>query len=164
MSRFTKVLVIIAAILAAMLFLTLTTPAIREFAAGLSKQSNLPIWLVGLAAPILFLFDRIGGFFRFLFGAGSTERSIRDTNDQIKAKLDDVEQRVQRLDTWRRNEIEPRLQRIDALQTSVTGMEDRAGALAAGLPDLVAQQAALRDERDQLQRQLDEVRRAIHNP
>ncbi len=164
MSRTTKAIVFIVLILAAMLLITFVTPAIKSFAGDLAKSSKLPIWIVGLAAPILFFFNRLGRFLNVLFGAGSTERSIRDTNEQLKAKLDEVEQSVQRLDAWRRGEIEPRLRRIDELQGTVAAMQGRAADLAAGVPSMVADQAALAEERDRLQRQLDEVRRAIHTP
>jgi uncharacterized protein (DUF2164 family) len=157
MSRFQKTIVIVVLILAAMLLLTFISPDIRAFATDLSKQTNVPIWLVGLAAPILFVFNRLGRFLSGLFGEGATGRSIRDANEAIKTKLDDVEHSIDRLDRWRRNEIEPRLRWIDQQQEAVGALEGRATDLAAGVPGLLDEQAALREKRDRLQRALDQM-------
>ncbi len=153
MSRFGKTLVLILLVLGAMLLLTYVSPGIKTFASGLSKQSHLPIWLVGLAAPILFFFNKLGGFLSGLFGEGSTERSIRDRNDEIKAKLDEVERSVQQLDEWRRNQIEPRLRRIDELQQNIGSMEGRAATFTDRLRGLDEEEARLRDERERLRRE-----------
>jgi hypothetical protein len=163
LSRFWKFVIILALVLAAMLLLTYSSPAIKEFAQGLSVSSKLPLWLVGLAAPILFVFNRLGKLLGGLFGEGQTERSIREKNEAIKAKLDEVEQNVQRLDEWRRGEVEPRIRRIDALQQSIAGMEGRATAIAESLPALERQEQEQRASRERLLRTLDELRTAIRD-
>ncbi len=163
MSRFGKTIVLILLLLGAMLLLTYVSPGIKAFATDLSKQSHLPIWLVGLAAPILFFFNKLGGFLNGLFGEGETERSIREKNDEIKAKLDEVERSVQQLDEWRRSEIEPRLRRIDELQQNIGSMEGRATAIAESLPGLAQQEEEQRARRERLLRTLDELRGAIRD-
>lgn len=163
MSKFWKVVIIIALVLAAMLLLTYSSPAIKEFAQGLSASSKLPLWLVGLAAPILFVFNRIGKFFSGLFGEGSTERGIREKNEAIKAKLDEVERSVQQLDEWRRTQIEPRMARIAQLEQGIGAMEGRAAAIADSLPALEQQEAEQGARRERLLRTLDELRGAIRD-
>lgn len=136
MSRFSKFVIILVIVFAAMLLLTYSSPAIKEFAQGLSVSSKLPLWLVGLAAPILFVFDRIGKLLGGLFGAGPTERGIRETNEEIKAKLAQVEREVADLHQWRTTQIEPHMARIAQLQQDIGGMETRAGALRERVPAL----------------------------
>ncbi|OLB13913.1 MAG: hypothetical protein AUH07_05500 [Gemmatimonadetes bacterium 13_2_20CM_70_9] len=163
MSRFGKTIVLILLLLGAMLLLTYVSPGIKAFATDLSKQSHLPIWLVGLAAPILFFFNKLGGFLNGLFGEGETERSIREKNDEIKAKLDEVERSVQQLDEWRRSEIEPRLRRIDELQQNIGSMEGHAATLTERLQGLDQEDERLRGERERLRRESDELRGSIRD-
>ena len=54
MSRFWKIIVVIALALAAMLLITFLVPDVSKFAAALAAKNKLPIWLVGLASPILY--------------------------------------------------------------------------------------------------------------
>lgn len=154
MSRFTKTILLIALVLGAMLLLTYTSPGIKAFATGLAKGSRLPIWLVGLAAPLLYVFKKIGGVFGSLFGEGATERGIRESNDAIKAKLDQVERDVQGLDQWRRTQLEPRLARVALLEQQLAGMDARALALSGAIPGLQDRQRQAAAEQERLEREL----------
>jgi hypothetical protein len=162
MSRFAKTMIIIGLVLALMLLLTFASPDIKAFATELSKTSKLPIWLVGLAAPLLFLFNRLGSFFSGLLG-GPTEERIRERNEDIKRQVTGLEGDVQALDARLRAELEPRLQRIEAQQQQIGALQGRADALAGAVPALQTERQALLAEQERLQRRLDALAGAIQD-
>lgn len=152
MSKTAKVLIITALVLGAMLLITWLVPDVRELARTLSVSSKLPMWLVGLAAPILFLFKKLGGLFGGLLGDSATERDIRTRNEEIKAKLDGLERDVRQLDEWRRTEIGQRRLQVADLDQHVAGMRTRAQAMDQDIATLIAR-------RDQLESEMQDVPR-----
>ena len=137
MSKFAKVIVLIVVFFGFMLLLTYVSPSIKQYATGLSAGSRLPLWLVGLAAPILLLFQKIGDVVRGIFGESGTEKEVRESNDAIKARLAQVETDVQRIDDWRARELASRFSRIDALEQEDARLRERRAALNAPLTDLL---------------------------
>jgi TolA-binding protein len=122
MSAFWKIVVIIALVLVAMLVITFLSPDIKSFASDLAMKHHLPLWLVGLAAPILYAFKGLGNL---LGGEGGTEKRIKETNQAIEKRLAGLETDVQRLDSWRSQEIERRMQKVNAFEGNVATMESR---------------------------------------
>ncbi len=143
MSRFGKVLLIIALVLGAMLLITYLNPGVNSFALGLAKGSRLPLWLVGLAAPILYVFKGLANLLGSLVGEGATEKTIREKNEAISARLDGLERDVRQLDEWRTREIATRMDAIQQRENQIAPLEARAKSLDQSI-------AALLREREQI--------------
>lgn len=149
MSRSAKTAVMILVLLAAMLLVTLLVPEVRAFASRLASTSGLPIWLVGLAAPILFALQKLGGLLGGVFGDSATERDIRARNEAIRTRLDAVERDVRRLDEWRQSAIGEERRRIAGFEDEIAARQARVRTLEASIGAMIA-------ERDRLQREIDE--------
>jgi flagellar motility protein MotE (MotC chaperone) len=145
MNQFWKVIIIIVLVLAAMVLITYTVPGIKEFAVKTAADKKLPLWVVGLFAPIVYLFKRLGEMLSNLVGSSPTEDNIRAKNEEIKAKLDGLEKDVRRLDDWRQNEVEKKLQEVARLNQQLSGMQGRAGQLDRQVDALEAERAGLRN-------------------
>jgi hypothetical protein len=148
MSRFVKILIVIALVLGAMLLLTYLTPGIKTFAQGIAKTSHLPLWLVGLAAPILYGLKSVANFLAGLVGEGPTEKTIREKNEAISARLDDLERSVKQLDEWRTREISSRMEVIREREKQIAPLEARARALDATIAGLQERKDALPEIED----------------
>jgi hypothetical protein len=142
MSRFGKLLIIIALVLVAMLLITYLNPNIKAFASTLAG-SKLPLWLVGLAAPILYAFKGLANLLGGLVGEGPTEKTIREKNEAISARLEGLERSVKQLDEWRTREIATRMDAIQAREKQIAPLEARARSLDQSIDDLLR-------ERDQI--------------
>lgn len=137
MSRFGKVLLIIALVVGVMLLITYLNPGVKSFALGLAKASNLPLWLIGLAAPILYAFKGLANLLGGLVGEGATEKAIREKNEAISARLDGLEQDVKKLDDWRTREIAARMDAIQERERQIAPLEARARSLDQSIAGLV---------------------------
>ena len=129
MSRFAKIVILVVLFLGFMLLLTYISPSINQYAADLARTSHLPLWIVGLAAPILLLFKSLGNMLRSIFGESGTERRIRESNDDIKTRVAGIESDVRRLDQWRTAEIDTRFARISAWEQPLASLRTRTGEL-----------------------------------
>ena len=145
MAKFWKIVVVIALILAAMMLITFLVPDINKFASGLAAKNKLPIWLVGLASPILYALAKFKDMLGSIMGDSNTEKDIRGKNEEIKAKLADLEKSVQSLDTWRRDEIDRRMKQVDSLNTTVNSMEGREKVLDQSIGGLMQRREALKN-------------------
>jgi hypothetical protein len=137
MSRFVKLLIIIALVLVAMVLITYLNPSIKGFASALAKGSSLPLWLVGLAAPILYVFKGLANLLGGLVGEGPTEKTIREKNEAISARLEGLERSVKQLDEWRTREIATRMDAIQAREKQIAPLESRARNLDQSIDDLL---------------------------
>jgi hypothetical protein len=134
MSGFWKIVVIVVLVLVTMLVVTYLTPDIKSFASDLATEHHLPLWVVGLAAPILYIFKGLGSL---LVGEGGTEKHVRETNQAIEERLAGLENNVQRLDQWRTQEIDRRMQKVNEFEGAATSMESREGQLDQTISGLV---------------------------
>jgi hypothetical protein len=133
MSTFWKIVVIIALVFVGMLVITYMSPDIKSFASDLAMKHHLPLWLVGLAAPILYTFKGLGNL---LVGEGGTEKRIKETNQAIEERLAGLETAVQRLDSWRSQEIERRMQKVIEFEGKSSVLESREKQLDQNIADL----------------------------
>ena len=145
MSKFWKIIVLIALVLAAMMLITFLVPDINRFASALAAKNKLPIWLVGLASPILYVLAKFKDMLGALMGESDTEKDIRAKNEDIKAQLAQLEKSVQSLDAWRKDEIDRRMKQIDAINTTVTSMEGREKVLDQSIGGLMQRREALKN-------------------
>lgn len=143
MSKFWKLVVIVALVLAGLMLITFLVPDITKYASALAGKSKLPIWLVGLAAPILYVINRLKDMLGGLIGESASERDIREKNEAIKAKLAELEKNVQGLDEWRRSEIARQMKKIDEFTTSIASMEGREKGIDKSIDELTERREQL---------------------
>ncbi len=144
MSGFWKFLLIIVIIAGVMLVITFTIPDVARYAKDLAGKNKLPVWIVGLFAPIAYVFRMFSEWLNKLLGTSSTEQSIQDRNEELKVKVKSLEDEVNKLDEWRRTEIDKRKSDIDRFNANIASMDQRAGAIDAQIQDLQAERERLK--------------------
>jgi septal ring factor EnvC (AmiA/AmiB activator) len=133
-SSFWKILgvvLLVAIVGVALSVATAMNPQIQALAVKMAADSHLPIWLVGLAAPIVFVFKKF-------FGAGSSDKldAIERENEKLKTEQTKLRQEVSALNGWRDQELSrqraeiARLQNdLDALRSRIAGVDGQIAAL-----------------------------------
>ena len=128
MRKFWVIIVIIVLVLGVMVLLTYLSPEIKAYALKIATDRHLPLFIVGLFAPIAFLWkkfvDAIGNFLQ-----GGTAADIENTNRQLQSRLDRIEQEVKGIDEWRKREIDAHREEIDALKKSIAEMSSKKAAI-----------------------------------
>ncbi len=124
-----KVLIIIIIAGGIMLLITFLVPNVKEFASEFSEKHNISLWIVGLFAPIAYVFKRLKDFLSGILGTGKTEKEIEEENEAIKAEIARLRQEVLSLDEWRRESIHQEITEINSLQQRLESMEGRSGTL-----------------------------------
>ena len=143
MPKFWKAVIIIAIVAIVLYAISTFIPGVKSIADAM-KGSKVPWWIAGLLAPIVFVFKKIGEGLKGLLGTGATEEEIAQKNEAIEAKLNRLEQDVQRLDEWRKSEIDRRLKTIDKHEQSIGSMEGRARALDESVKGLLERREQLK--------------------
>jgi cell division protein FtsB len=124
-----KVLIIVVIVAGLMLLITFLVPSVKEYAKDVSQNSKLPLWIVGLFAPIAYVFQRLKNWLTNLLGTGKTEKVIREENEAIKAEMTRLRQEVQALDEWRRESVHREITEINSLRQTLASMEGRSHGL-----------------------------------
>jgi hypothetical protein len=119
MKKFWIIVILIIAFFALMIFLTYNVPQIKEYALQMSKNRKLPIWIVGLLAPIIYFFKSIGRAFTNILPGKGEEEAIQKENERIQKELDKINSEVARIDQWRKSEIDIQLKEIERLKQSI---------------------------------------------
>lgn len=107
-----------------MLLITYTSDEVMASAMDFATETKLPLWIVGLFAPILFLFQKIKKWFGGLF-QGGTEQAISDENESIKSDLAKLREEVNNLNEWRRDALNNEIKKIDAIKKNLDPLESR---------------------------------------
>lgn len=135
-SSFWKVVVVVLLLLAVAVGFSLISawnPQVKTLAVQMATSSHLPLWLMGLAAPIVFVFKKF-------FGNGSSEKldSLENDNRNLKAEQARLRQEVAGLNSWRDQELAKqraeiaRLQGdLDALRSRIEGVNGKIATLQA---------------------------------
>lgn len=137
MSRLLKTIIIITIFLVAMVLITYLVPEVKEYAKGIAHDSKLPIWLVGLFAPILYLLKIVSDWFKGMFGPGTTEKEIAKENEAIKAEREKLLEEVRRLDEWRTRELALQRNEIAALEQKIADLRGEAANIDAQFAQLM---------------------------
>lgn len=138
MSTFWKVVIIIIVAMIAMVLITYFVPQVKAVGEELKISTKLPLWIVGLFAPIIFLFRKIGGAFSGLFGGGATEESIRAENEAIKVEREKLVEEVRKLDEWRNRELELQRAEITAFEKKISSLRTEAQAIDTQFQQIMA--------------------------
>jgi len=130
MAKFWKVIIVLAIIAAALIALTYFVPDIKSLAVTMKGTSNVPLWIVGLAAPLVYGFKKITAGLGSLF-TGSTESAISTENESIKKEIAALRDDVRRNDEWRQMAMASQLREITLLQQHLQILESQDATLAA---------------------------------
>lgn len=137
MRRLLTIFVVVLVIAAAMLLLTYAIPDIRKFAAGMAEGWHLPLFVVGLLAPILYVFNRIGKWLGSLVSS-SSEQAIEDKNRELEIRFARLERDVSDIKARRDEETRAFQKRIDALDAKLA---DQLSTLQAARDEVARIQA-----------------------
>ncbi len=136
MSKFWKIALPVIVFFAAMILLTFLVPDIKTFASGFAASKDLPLWIVGLFAPILYLFIKIkDGLLQFT-GESETEKEIRKVNEQIKQEISQLRQDVGVMDRWMRENVGEELRHIERLNERMAGLQQRRDRIEARIAEI----------------------------
>lgn len=143
-SSFWKILGVVLLVVLVGLALSAATamnPEIKALAVEMAADSHLPIWLVGLAAPIVFVFKKF-------FGGGSSDKldALERDNERLKAEQAKLRQEVSTLNGWRDQELSKqraeiaRLQGdLDSLRSKIAGVDGKIAALQGATLEEIGQ-------------------------
>ena len=118
MKKFWVILIIIVLVCAILFALTYSVPQIKDVADEMAAN-RVPFWLIGLLAPFLYVFKSIGKGLANIFPKSGEEEAIKKENDRILKELNEINNEVERLDKWRRNEIDIQMKEIERLKVSI---------------------------------------------
>jgi hypothetical protein len=125
MAKFWKTLLWILvgiALLAAVLYaFTYLMPKIGAYSKTLAVDNDWPMWLAGLLAPIIYLWNRLTDFVKGLFPGGSVARE----NEKIKAEQEKLRKEVERLVDWREASLKREFNEITRLQKEVAVLDEK---------------------------------------
>jgi len=124
-SSFWKIVVVIVLLLLVVAGLELVTfrnPQILALAGNMAIESHLPLWLVGLAAPLVFVWKRLFGDSS---GAGAKLDALEKDNNQLKQEQVKLRQDVANLNASRDQELTRQLQEISRLQASIDSLNSK---------------------------------------
>lgn len=128
MRKFWVIIVIILLVLGLMLLLTYLSPEIRTYAQKIATDRHLPLFIVGLFAPLAFLWQKfvqaIGNFLK-----GETGKEIENRNRELQSRLDRIEQEVKGIDEWRKREIDAHREEINAITKSIAEISSQKAAI-----------------------------------
>lgn len=124
-----------------MLLITFTSKEVMNTAIDFSTKNKLPLWIIGLFAPLLFVFQKIKKWFGGLF-QGGTQEEIREENESIKEDLKKLRLDVNNLNEWRRDAIQNEINRINVLKQNLEPLENRNTRLSEQIKSLSGKPAS----------------------
>lgn len=118
------VLLVVIAIAVGLLVQTYSVPSLRDLAKSLSDQNDLPIWIAGMLAPLVFVYRRVrdGLSKLFHFGGSAKVDSIEKSRDQIRKEVDDLLQ-------WRRDTLKQEIDSMLAVRKEIEGLKSQLGGI-----------------------------------
>ncbi len=132
MKRFWIIIIVIVVVCGILFALTYSIPQIKEVAGELAAN-KVPFWLIGLLAPILYLFRNIGKGLTNILPVSGEEDNIKKENERISKELERINAEVERLDSWRKREIDIQMKEIDRLKTSIQMLTEASKALDSNI-------------------------------
>lgn len=135
------VLICLAVLAGVMLLLTFTIKSIEQVATGLASENKslkglgrVGIVIAGLAAPIIYLFQRIGKGIKGLFtgfGSSEKERTLGKRNEAMAKELTSLREQVRLLDQKRSQELAASQARVEKLEVATSLSQQRLAASEA---------------------------------
>ena len=119
MKKFWTILVLLIVFIAVMYLLTDNIPQIKDTANQLASNNKMPIWLIGLLAPIIYFFKSIWKGITNILPVKGEEDAIKKENERIQKELERINNEVTRIDQWRTKEIDIQMKEIERLRQSI---------------------------------------------
>ena len=135
MKKFWVIVIVVVLVCGLLFALTYSVPQIKEVANELAKN-KMPIWLVGLLAPILYLFRNIFKGLTNILPTSGEEKAIKNENERILKELDRINSEVGRIDEWRKREIDIQMKEIERLKQSIKMLSEASRTLDANIEKL----------------------------
>jgi DNA repair exonuclease SbcCD ATPase subunit len=132
MKRFWVIVIIIVIACGILFALTYSVPQIKDVANELARN-KVPFWLIGLLAPIMYLFRNLGKSLSNLLPRSGEEEDIKNENERITKELERINNEVSRLDTWRKNEIDIQMKEIERLKVSIKMLTEASRTLDSNI-------------------------------
>lgn len=107
-------LLVLALVGGALLLLSWFVPELKSLAKDLSNQKDLPFWIAGLAAPIVYVYRRFTSGIGKLFASGATQQV-----QAISTSRDDLRKEVDELLQWRRDTLRQEIQSLHATRAEL---------------------------------------------
>ncbi|MBK8804982.1 MAG: hypothetical protein IPN71_23505 [Fibrobacteres bacterium] len=111
---FLLVLMVVGGIL---LLLSWFVPELKSMADEISSAGDLPYWIAGLAAPLVYLYRRIIEGIGKLFNSG-TNQKVED----ISHSREDLRKEVDELLQWRRDTLRQEIQSMQATRAEMDSL------------------------------------------
>lgn len=121
MQSFWKTILLVVVVLGVLGLLTYFNSGMRVQAIALARDSHLPIWLVGLFAPFVYLWKKV---FHSGVPASDLDRVVEE-NKRLKLEQGQLRQDVKGLVEWREQELAAHRAEIARLEKSIAGLQDR---------------------------------------
>ncbi len=103
-----------------LLLLSWFVPELKSLAKGISMDGDLPFWIAGLAAPIVYVYRKLTGDIGKLFASGAGERV-----EAIQASREDLRKEVDELLQWRRDTLRQEIQSMQATRAEMDSLRTR---------------------------------------
>ncbi len=135
MKKFWIIIIIIVIVCGLLFALTYSVPQIKVVAGELA-ENKVPFWLIGLLAPILYLFRSIGKGISKILPSSGEENEIKNENARITEELSKINSEVERLDIWRKREIDIQMKEIERLKLSIRILTEASRNLDSSIESL----------------------------
>ncbi|QQS06316.1 MAG: hypothetical protein IPK50_05330 [Fibrobacterota bacterium] len=111
------VLILVGGVL---LLLSWFVPELKSLAKDISMDGDLPIWIAGLAAPIVYVYRRFTEGIGKLFSSGASQKV-----EAISSSREDLRKEVDELLQWRRDTLRQEIQSMQATRAEMDSLRTR---------------------------------------
>lgn len=120
MGKLLTILLILLIVVGLLLLISWLVPDVNKIAKDLSQSGDLPYWIAGLAAPIVYLYRKLTGSIGKWFESGATKKV-----EAIEASRADVRKEVDELLQWRRDTLRQEIQSMQAVRLEMDSLRTR---------------------------------------
>ncbi|HNY29725.1 MAG TPA: hypothetical protein PKO15_02460 [Fibrobacteria bacterium] len=108
------ILLLLVLMAGVLLLLSWFVPDLRDLAKDLADQNDLPFWVAGMVAPIVYVFRRFRDGIGSLFASGASRKvdAISDARDDLRKEVDELLQ-------WRRDTLRQEIQSMQATRAEM---------------------------------------------
>lgn len=111
-----------------MILLTFSVPEIKTYAFGIASSKHLPLWLIGLFAPLAYLFQRIG---QWIKSSDGSRVGVITGNKQLKEEQERIRRELDSLLDWRSRMLQQEYEAVSRLKTDISRMEAQLAGLGS---------------------------------
>lgn len=149
MGTLLTILLIVVVVGGLLLLISWQIPDVNRIAKDLSQVSDLPYWIAGLAAPIVYLYRKLTGSIGNLFASGATKKV-----EAIETSREDLRKEVDELLQWRRDTLRQEIQSMQAVRLEMDGLRSRLSVVQSEM-DVVRSRPLAEDAAKITQKEID---------